>query len=158
MSSLLMLLAQEEGGGGGGSAIGGIIGGLFGLAIGVLMIASMWRIFTKAGQPGWAAIVPIYNYIVLLKVAGKPVWWVVLMFIPLVNLVVMLLILSSITRNFGKGMGYTLGLLFLGPVFFPMLAFGDSRYLGPEGGGGQPAFAGGYGAPGGFGGPGGYNG
>lgn len=97
-------------------------------ALVLLMIISMWKIFTKAGEPGWAAIVPIYNFIVLLKIAGKPVWWFVLMLIPFVNIVIAIMVCISLAHNFGKSTGYGLGLAFLGIIFGPMLAFGDARY------------------------------
>jgi len=92
------------------------------------MIASMWKIFTKAGKPGWAAIIPIYNLIVLLEIAGKPLWWFILMLIPFVNIVVFIMVLVSIARNFGKGVGFAIGMLLLPFIFYPMLGFGDARY------------------------------
>ena len=98
------------------------------LAIVVLMIAAMWKVFVKAGKPGWAAIVPIYNIIVLLEIAGKPLWWFILFLIPFVNFVVLIIVSISIARNFGKGTGYGLGLAFLAPVFYPMLGFSDAQY------------------------------
>lgn len=98
------------------------------LAVVVLMIAAMWKVFVKAGKPGWAAIVPIYNIIVLLEIAGKPLWWFILFLIPFVNFVVLIIVSISIARNFGKGTGYGLGLAFLAPVFYPILGFGDARY------------------------------
>ena len=116
-----------------GSAVGAMIGGLIYLAVIGLMVASLWKIFSKAGKPGWASIVPIYNSVVMLQVAGKPVWWLVLMFIPFVNFVVGLLTVVGLAKNFGKGTGFALGMIFLSPIFFPMLAFGDAEYVG-EGG------------------------
>ena len=98
------------------------------LAVILLIVASMWKVFTKAGEPGWAAIVPIYNLIVLLKIAGKPAWWVVLMLIPFVNIIVLAIATIALAKNFGKGAGFGLGLLFLSPIFYPMLAWGDARY------------------------------
>jgi hypothetical protein len=98
------------------------------VAFAVLMIASMWKIFTKAGKPGWAAIVPFYNVIVLLEIAGKPLWWFILLIIPFVNIVVFIMVLVSIARNFGKGVGFAIGMLLLPFIFYPMLGFGDSRY------------------------------
>ena len=100
------------------------------VAIIVLMIVSGWKIYEKAGQPGWASIVPIYNIIVLLKIVGKPVWWIVLLFIPIVNIVVMIMIYNALSKAFGKGTGFTVGLILLGIVFYPMLAFGDAQYVG----------------------------
>jgi hypothetical protein len=98
------------------------------LAITVLVIAAMWKIFEKAGEPGWAALIPIYNIVVLLKIAGKPWWWLLLMLIPFVNFVIIILVAIAVAKNFGKGAGFGLGLAFLAPVFYPMLAWGDARY------------------------------
>ena len=98
------------------------------IAIAVFYIASMWKVFAKAGKPGWAAIVPIYNLIVLLEIAGKPLWWFLLLLIPLVNIIVGVMVYVSLARNFGKGVGFALGLLFLSIIFFPILAWGDAQY------------------------------
>ncbi len=98
------------------------------LAISVLMIYSGWKVFEKAGQPGWAILIPFYNFYILLKIAHKPGWWLVLLFIPLVNLVAMILIFISFAQAFGKGAGFGLGLAFLGFIFFPILAFSDAKY------------------------------
>jgi hypothetical protein len=103
------------------------------LAVGILMIASMWVLFTKANEPGWAAIVPIYNIIVLLKIAGKPVWWIVLFLIPFVSFIAAILIYISFAKSFGKSAGYGIGMILLPFVFFPMLAFSDAKYQGPAG-------------------------
>ena len=102
------------------------------LAIVILFIASFWKIFTKAGEPGWACLVPIYNAIVFLRIAGKPWWWLLLLLIPLVNLVIMIMVTISFAKAFGKDVGYAISLIFLGFVFYPMLAFGDSTYTKPE--------------------------
>jgi hypothetical protein len=101
------------------------------LLIIVLMIASMWKIFTKAGKPGWAAIVPIYNIIVWLEIVGKPVWWIILLFIPIVNIVILIMLVHQLSVAFGQGVGFTLLLLFLGFVGFPLLAFGNYQYQRP---------------------------
>lgn len=101
------------------------------LAIAVLLIASMWRMFTKAGKPGWAAIVPIYNVVVMLEMVGRPVWWLVLFCVPFVNAVVGIIVTNDIAKAFGKGVGYTIGLILLSFVFYPMLAFGPATYRGP---------------------------
>ena len=123
-----LFLAQQSTSGG----IGGIIFLLIYLAIIVLMIAGLWMTFEKAGQPGWGAIVPIYNVILLIKIAGKPIWWIILFFIPIVNFVVSILVVVGIAQNFGKGVGYILGLLFLPFIFYPMLGFGSAQYS-PQG-------------------------
>ena len=109
----------------------GVVFAIIWLAVIGVMVASMWKVFVKAGQPGWAAIVPIYNLIVLLKIAGKPSWWLFLFMIPVANFVVAYLVIVSLAKSFGKGTGFGLGLLFLGPVFYPILGFGDATYVGP---------------------------
>lgn len=107
--------------------------GVICVGIAVFMIATMWKIFQKAGKPGWASIVPVYNSIVLLEIVGKPIWWIIMFFIPLVNIVFAVWATNMLSKSFGKSEGYTIGLLFLGIVFFPMLAFGDAKYIGPVG-------------------------
>lgn len=103
------------------------------LAIVVTIIAAMWTIYSKAGQPGWASLVPIYNIIVLLEIVGKPWWWLFLMFIPVVNLIILIMVYHNLSLSFGKGSGFTAGIIFLGMIFIPMLAFGDAKYVGPGG-------------------------
>lgn len=100
------------------------------LAFIVLMIAAMWRVFSKAGKAGWLAIIPIVNIFVLIDIAGKPMWWIILFFIPFVNFIAMILILHGVSENFGHGAGFTLGLIFLSPIFWLILGFGDSEYVG----------------------------
>ena len=111
--------------------IGGAIGALIALFVLLIVVISAWKIFTKAGQPGWAAIVPFYNVIVLLQIVGKPLWWIVLLIIPGVNFVVAIIVMLALAERFGKGAGFGIGLAFLGIIFFPILAFGDARYQGP---------------------------
>ena len=103
------------------------------LAVIVLMLASLWKVFTKAGKPGWACIVPIYNILVMLQIAGKPDWWIVLYFVPIANIVVSVLVSLAIAERFGKSVGFGVGLILLGVVFYPILAFGDAKYLGVAG-------------------------
>ena len=100
------------------------------VAVIVFYLVSMWRVFEKAGQPGWAVIVPIYNIYILLKVAGKPGWWLVLMFIPLVNIVVDILVQVNVAERFGQSGGFAVGLVFLPFIFYPILAFGEATYRG----------------------------
>lgn len=114
-----------------GGAIGGMIVGVLYLALIVALIAAQWKIFTKAGKPGWAAIIPIYNIIVFLEIVGRPLWWIVLMLIPLVNIVIGIMLSIDLAKSFGKGTGFAVGLILLSPIFLLMLAFGDARYQGP---------------------------
>jgi hypothetical protein len=100
------------------------------LALIVLSIAGLWTTFTKAGKPGWASIIPIYNAIVLLEIAGKPIWWVLLYLIPCVNLIIAIIVSLDLAKAFGKGTGFGVGLAFLPFIFYPILGFGDARYQG----------------------------
>ena len=107
---------------------GSPIGMLIPLAIVALMIIAMWKVFIKAGQPGWGILIPIYNVYLLCKIAGKPGWLVILLLIPLVNIIVGIMILIDVATNFGKGAGFGIGLFFLPFIFYPILAFGDATY------------------------------
>ena len=95
----------------------------------VIMIAAVWKIFTKAHQPGWAAIVPVYNMVVMLQIIKKPIWWVILAFIPIVSLVIGFIVLYDLTKVFGKGLGFMFGLIFLPFIFYPVLGFGKAQYM-----------------------------
>jgi len=104
------------------------------LIVGIFMIVCMWMIYSKANKPGWACIIPIYSIVVLLEIVGKPWWWLLLMLIPIVNIVIFIMVLNLLSKSFGQGVGFTLGLLFVGIVFYPILAFSSSiKYVGPGG-------------------------
>ena len=122
------------------AALGAYLFVMIGVAI--FAIACYWKVFTKAGKPGWAAIVPIYNIIVFLEIIGRPVWWIVLMCIPLVNVVIAIIVVIDLAKSFGKGGGFAAGLILLTIVFLPMLAFGSAQYQGPAAAEGQAAPAG----------------
>jgi len=115
-----------------GAGLGALMGMIFliSVPISILMIASFWKIFTKAGQPGWPAIVPIYNIYVLLMVARKPGWWLLLFFLPLVSAVISIIVYIDVAKNFGKGTGFGIGMVLLPWVFWPILAFGNAQYTG----------------------------
>ena len=133
--ALLTAMTPDFGDYGEPSAAAGIFGGVFmivWLAVLVLVIAGMWKVFTKAGKPGWAAIVPIYNIIVLLEIVGRPLWWFILLLIPFVNFIVAIIVSIDLAKSFGKGTGFGLGLAFLGIIFYPLLGFGDATYRGPS--------------------------
>jgi len=104
------------------------VAGIIYMALIAFMIVTMWKIFTKAGKPGWASLVPFYNLFVMLDIAGKPAWYFILFFIPIANFVAMILILAGMAKNFGKDGGFVVGMLFLGIIFFPILAFGSATY------------------------------
>ncbi len=128
------MLATLLGGSGNGSSSGGAAGAaiffLIYAAIIVLVIASMWKVFTKAGQKGWLALIPILNFYVLIKIVGRESWWIILYFIPCVNIVVMIIVSMDLAKVFGRSAAYGLGLAFLPFIFYPMLAFGDATYEG----------------------------
>jgi hypothetical protein len=105
---------------------------LVALAFCCLVFAFMfWKIFTKAGRPGWASLIPIYNWYVLLKVSGKPGWWLILFFIPLVSFIMWIIMCLGLAEKFGKGAGFGVGLAFLSIIFFPILGFGGAQYQRP---------------------------
>ena len=101
--------------------------------VAIIVIVALWKIFEKAGKPGWAAIIPIYNVIVLLEIVGKPWWWIILFFIPIVNIIFAIWATNLLSKSFGKNEGFTLGLIFLSFIFYPILGFGDAKYQGPAG-------------------------
>jgi len=102
------------------------------VAILLLMIVSLWITVSKAGRPGVSQIIPIWNIIELVRIAGKPLWWVILiLLIPIVNLVLLIMVLNGISTAFGKGAGFTVGLVLLPFVFFPILAFSQATYTAP---------------------------
>lgn len=124
--------------------------------IGVLVIVAQWFIYTKARQPGWAVLIPFYNFIVLLRIVGRPWWWIflvlqvfifeiififnhnivtgVLFFLSAVTtMVISVMVVNGLSKSFGKNEGFTVGLIFLGFIFYPILGFGKATYIGPGG-------------------------
>ena len=106
----------------------GIVFWIFFYVLSIFMIVVMWKIFVKAGKPGWGSIVPIYNVILQLEIADRPLWWVFLMFIPFVNIVIEIIITLDIAKAFGKGTGFGVGMVLLPFIFLPILAFDSSEY------------------------------
>jgi len=102
--------------------------GIFVLALAVITVVGWWKVFEKAGKPGWAALVPIYNIIVLVQIAGRPEWWAVLFFIPFANLVVNVILGLDVAKRFGRSEGFGIGLGLLPGIFYPILGFSDSQY------------------------------
>jgi len=106
----------------------GIAFWIFYFALIIFMLVVWWKIFVKARKPGWGVIIPIYNIILTLEIADRPIWWIFLMFIPFVNIVIEIIITLDIAKAFGKGTGFGVGMLFLPFIFFPILAFDSSEY------------------------------
>jgi len=125
MLTMLYALALQTEAPGFGFSTGTII---IWLAIVAVSIGGMWMTFQKAGQPGWAAIVPIYNIFVMTRVARKPGWWTLLFFVPLVNFVIIIIVSIEVAKNFGRGSGFGVGLAFLAPIFYGILGYGDAEY------------------------------
>tara|TARA_R110002072_G_scaffold209161_1_gene366744 strand:- start:687 stop:1079 length:393 start_codon:yes stop_codon:yes gene_type:complete len=128
---MLITLAQQGGGNAGGMIGLGIFLILY-LAIIVIVLAGFWKMFTKAGQPGWAAIVPIYNAYIMCKIAGRPGWWVVLLLIPYINFIFWIILMVDLAKSFAKGIGFAVGMILLSFIFIPILGFGDAEYQGPS--------------------------
>ncbi|HAU37903.1 MAG TPA: signal peptidase I [Phycisphaerales bacterium] len=100
------------------------------LALIAFLIVAMWKMFTKAGKPGWAAFVPFYNQYVMVQIAGLDIIWFVLTFIPIANIIAAFKINIGIAQNFGKSAGFGVGLVFLPFIFVPILGFGSATYGG----------------------------
>ena len=110
----------------GGSAVATILY----LIIVVACIAGLWKMFIKAGKPGWAAIVPIYNLIVLIQIAGKPVWWIILLIIPIVSLVILVILFLEIVKKFGQPAWHVVLMILFSFIYIPYLGFSDVKYQG----------------------------
>lgn len=94
-----------------------------------------WKIFEKAGRPGWQGIIPVANLYFLTELVGKPVWWfIVILLVPCVNIVFIIMLNIELAKAFGKTTGFGILLTLFGIIFLPILAFGDAKYVGPAGG------------------------
>ncbi len=96
---------------------------------GIILIIAYWKIFEKAGYPGWASLIPIYNTYIMLKMVLKPGWWLLLLFIPIVNIIIVFIVALETAKVFGKSSAFGIGLFFLSFIFYPILAFSDAEYL-----------------------------
>ena len=134
ISGIASLLLQQD------SAAGGLMAVLFGstmlmviLAMVAVAIIGMWKVFVKAGQPGWAILIPIYNLYILLQIAGRPGWWLILYFVPLANIIVAVIVAMDVAKAFGQSAAFGIILLFLlSGIGYLILGFGSARYLGPQ--------------------------
>ncbi|HTY70804.1 MAG TPA: DUF5684 domain-containing protein [Actinomycetes bacterium] len=109
----------------------GLVGLILVVAVYVIAVLPLLLVFRKADQPGWAALIPIYNIYITLKVVGRPGWWLILFFIPLVSLIIWIIVAYDLARSFGHGAGFTVGLVLLSWIFLLILGLDSSRYLGP---------------------------
>ena len=127
------LIAQVTTSTSGNVGAGSVIGSVVWLVVVVAMIAALWKVFQKAGRPGWAALIPIYNTITMLRVTGRSGWWFLGFMVPLLNIFVAIRLVFDLAKVFGRGIGFGFGLLFLFPIFVLILAFGDAQYVGRNG-------------------------
>jgi hypothetical protein len=129
MTTILdLVIPLQNSSGGIAELLGGLIGLIVQLGLIIVIVAGFWKTFEKADEPGWAAIIPIYNTYVLIKVSGNAWWWLILLFIPVINLIALLKIAIDVAGKFGKGVLFGLGLGILPFIFYPLLGFGDARY------------------------------
>src|ERR1039458_8935590 len=134
ISGIASLLLQQD------SAAGGLMAALFGstmlmviLAMVAVVVIGGWRVFVKAGQPGWAILVPIYNAYILLQIAGRPGWWLLLYFIPVVKIAIAIIVAMDVAKAFGQSAAFGIVLLFfLSGIGYLILGFGSARYIGPQ--------------------------
>jgi hypothetical protein len=114
-----------------GSGVGIGIGAVVYIAVVVFEIAALWQVFVKASEKGWKAIIPIWNTLIVLKISGRPFWWIILFIIPIVNFIVYIIVYYNLAKSFAKSTGFAVGLLILPFIFIPILGFGSSQYAGP---------------------------
>ncbi len=130
MTSTMAVLLQNDN----SNLFGAIFGGmwlLFWLAVAVIVAIGGWKVFEKAGQPGWAIVIPLYNAYIMLKIAGRPGWWLLLYLIPLVNVVIAIIVAIDIAKAFGQSAVFGFFLLFLlCGIGYLILGFGNYRYQG----------------------------
>jgi hypothetical protein len=101
------------------------------LVLSVVAVIGLWKVFVKAGQKGWAAIIPVYNIIILLRIINKPYWWVFFYFVPFINVPTYYITIYELAKTFKREIGFTFGMLFLPFIFYPILGFGKSEYNNP---------------------------
>ena len=98
--------------------------------IGVITIIANWKVFTKAGKPGWTSLIPFYNMYQLFEVAGMNGWMFLLLLVPFVNFIIIIMLNINLAKAFGKDTGFAIGLILLNPIFMLILAFSDAKYIG----------------------------
>lgn len=115
-----------------GLAVGTVVYFFVSLAITIVYLIALWRIFAKAGEAGWKALIPIYNYYIILKIVGRPGWWLVLLLLPIVNIIVLLLVAVDLAKSFGKSDVFGVVAVWLFTIIgYMILGFGKANYVGP---------------------------
>jgi hypothetical protein len=118
--------------------VGALVAGIAGLfllvviAVFLFYLIAGWRLFSKAGVPGWGVTIPIYNIYLWCKIAGRPGWWVLLFIVPVVNVIVHLIVSLDVAKSFARSDAFGVGLWLLGFIFVPILGYGASTYVGPH--------------------------
>ena len=132
MTTIAAFFLQNEGAGAASLlALGGTFVLLM-LAVAVVFIIGFWKVFSKAGQPGWACLIPFYNAYILLKIVGRPGWWLVLFLIPFINFVIAIIVAIDLAKSFGKSAAFgVVMLVLLSGIGYLVLGFGSARYIGP---------------------------
>ncbi len=135
MSVQVVAAATSNSNGLSGGALFGLI--VFAVVIGLLHVIGMWKVLVKGGEPGVFSLLNFvtcllpFSFIPIMRMVGRPTWWTVLLYVPIVNIVILLIVSLELSRCFGKGAGFGVGLWLLGPLFFIILGFGSSTYRGP---------------------------
>jgi hypothetical protein len=126
----------QQGDDSGTAAAGGIVGGVMGVIVGsVIAGLFLMGMFNKAGKPAWAAFVPLYNYVVLLDIIGKPWWWIFGFLVPCLNIILIIYIMMELSKSFGKDALYTVALIIpcVNVIALAYLSYGPDQYVGPGG-------------------------
>lgn len=125
---LAQTVETSSSGGGAGIAIAVVLW----IAFIAIYVVSLWKIFTKMGQPGWSGIIPILNYVIIARLSGKQWWYGLLPLVPCIGIIFVIILLFDLAKLFGQGGGFTVGLVLLPIIFLPILAFGQYQYQGPQ--------------------------
>ncbi len=102
------------------------------LVISIVCIVGMWKVFTKAGKPGWASLIPFYNLYTLFDIAWGNGILFLTMLVPCVDVIFLIICYYKLCKAFGKGTGFFIGMFFFSPIFICILGFGDAEYIGPQ--------------------------
>ena len=110
----------------------GIVSLIISLVMVVITIVAYWKLFTKAGKPGWHSIIPFLNFYDLFEIAGMNGWFFLLLMIPIANIIIAIMLFLNLAKAFGKGVGFAIGLIIFEWIFILILAFGSAKYIGKQ--------------------------